>query len=344
MPCFRRTPRRELKEQDIRPSNIFDRYLQLTAADAETFFADRSLFQGVPCPACQTPGTGASFVKHGFEYQHCGVCGTLYVSPRPSSEALAAFYGDSPSATYWADVFFPASIEARKLQIFAPRVERLIQVLETARLDPRTIIDVGAGYGLFLDAYRARRPGTTLLAVEPGRKLAAICREKGYETLEEPVESADAWHGRGDLAVCFEVLEHVFEPVAFVEAMSSLLRPGGYVLVSSLSADGFDIQVLWDRSRSVSPPHHLNFMSVSGFERLFARAGLTDIQVLTPGRLDVDIVRGALASDPSVVQNRFLRLLLSRGGDVLDGFQRFLADNRLSSHAWVLAHKAEASV
>jgi hypothetical protein len=84
-------------------------------------------------------------------------------------------------------------------------------------------------------------------------------------------------------------------------------------------------------------------MSVSGFERLFARAGLTDIQVLTPGRLDVDIVRGALASDPSAVQNRFLQLLLSRGGDVLDAFQRFLADNRLSSHAWVLARRAEPS-
>jgi SAM-dependent methyltransferase len=331
-----------MKEQDIRPAAIFDRYLQLTAADAETFFADRGAFLPAPCPGCETPGRSPAFAKHGFEYRHCAVCGTLFVSPRPSPEALDAFYGDSPSATYWTEVFFPASIEARKQQIFAPRVERLIQVLETARIDPGTVVDVGAGYGLFLDAYRARRPAAELLAIEPGRKLAAICREKGYETLEQAVERADAWRERGDLAVCFEVLEHVFDPLAFVRAMASLLRPGGHVLVSSLGADGFDIQVLWDRSRSVSPPHHLNFMSVSGFERLFTRAGLTDVQVLTPGRLDVDIVKTAVAADPSAVDDRFLRLLLSRGPEVLDAFQRFLADNRLSSHVWVLARKADA--
>src|SRR5215471_7181886 len=237
-----------MKEQDIRPTEIFDRYLQLTAADAETFFADRSTFRAVSCPGCETPGRAAAFVKHGFDYRHCEVCGTLFVSPRPAPESLDAFYGDSPSATYWADVFFPASIDARKEQIFAPRVERLIQVLEAARIEPRAVVDVGAGYGLFLDAYRARRPGAELLAVEPGRKLAAICREKGYETLEQPVERAETWHGRADLAVCFEVLEHVFDPLGFVRAIAALLRPGGHVLVSSLGADGFDIQLLWEKS------------------------------------------------------------------------------------------------
>ena len=328
-----------MKEQDIRPTEIFDRYLRLTAADAETFFADRSAFRAVACPGCDARGGAPSFVKHGFAYQHCAACGTLFVSPRPAPEALDAFYGDSPSATYWAEVFFPASIEARKQQIFAPRVERLIQVLEAARIEPRSVVDVGAGYGLFLEAFRARRPDTELLAVEPGRKLAAICREKGFETLEQPVERAAEWEGRSDLAVCFEVLEHVFEPLAFVRAMAALLRPGGHLLMSSLGADGFDVQVLWEKSRSVSPPHHLNFMSVAGFERLFDRAGLSDVQVLTPGRLDVDIVRGALAGDPSSVDDRFLRLLLSQPPDVLDAFQRFLAEHRLSSHVWVLAKK-----
>src|SRR5262249_33496425 len=138
---------------------------------------------------------------------------------------------------------------------------------------------------------------------------------------------------------CFEVLEHVFDPLAFVQAMAALLKPGGHVLLSSLGADGFDIQVLWERSKSVSPPHHLNFMSVAGFERLFSREGLTGVRALTPGRLDVDIVRNGVAADPGVLDNRFLELLLSRGPDVLDAFQRFLADNRLSSHVWVLAQK-----
>jgi SAM-dependent methyltransferase len=211
--------------------------------------------------------------------------------------------------------------------------------------EPSTIIDVGAGYGLFLDEYRRQRPDAHLLAIEPGQKLAGVCRSKGFETLEVPVEDAGAWAGVADLAVCFEVLEHVYSPIEFVQSMARLLAPGGRMLVSSLGVEGFDIQVLWDRSRSVSPPHHLNFPSVEGFTRLFQRAGLVDVTVLTPGRLDVDIVRNAVAGDPSIAAgNRFLRLLLEkRSGAAHDAFQQFLAAHALSSHVWVLASKPEAA-
>lgn len=332
-----------MKEQDIRPADLFNTYLELSARDAHTFFPDRSAFRAVPCPGCGRSAAAAAFTKEGFDYVQCRDCGSLYVSPRPDREALDRFYGDSPSATYWAETFFPASLANRREQIFAPRVARVLEVLKGR--EPGTVIDVGAGYGLFLEEYRRVRPEARLLAIEPGLKLAEACRVKGFETLEEPVESAGAWAGAADLAVCFEVLEHVFSPLAFVESMARLLRPGGRLLVSSLGADGFDIQVLWEHSRSVSPPHHLNFPSVEGFTRLFQRAGLVEIEVLTPGRLDVDIVRTAVAADPSLAGgSRFLRLLLDkRSGEVHDAFQAFLAAHGLSSHVWVLASKPEGA-
>lgn len=330
-----------MKEQDIRPAELFGRYLELTAQDAAQFFGDRDRFEVVPCTGCGQADTRPAFVKEGFAYAECNVCRSLFVSPRPPREALDRFYGDSPSATYWAETFFPASIAARRDKIFAPRVERVIEMMNASGAPPDTVVDVGAGYGLFLEEYRRRAPETGLRAIEPGQKLADVCREKGFLTLQQPVEDAAEWHGTADLAVCFEVLEHVFSPVEFVEAMASLLKPGGQLLVSSLCVDGFDIQVLWEKSRSVSPPHHLNFPSVDGFRRLFERAGLVDVRVLTPGRLDVDIVRNASATDPAVAaQHRFLQLLLERRSpEVHEAFQQFLAASGLSSHAWVLARR-----
>jgi SAM-dependent methyltransferase len=332
-----------MKEQDIRPADLFEKYLELSARDAHTFFSDRTRFQDVACPACGHTAPAEAFTKEGFRYVECTLCGTLFVSPRPDREALDRFYGDSPSATYWAETFFPASMANRREKIFAPRVSRILDVLKGR--EPRTIIDVGAGYGLFLEAYRHQRPDARLLAIEPGQKLAEVCRGKGFETLEVPVEDAGAWVGAADLAVCFEVLEHVYSPVEFVQSMARLLAPGGRMIVSSLGVEGFDIQVLWDRSRSVSPPHHLNFPSVEGFTRLFERAGLVDVTVLTPGRLDVDIVRNAVADDPSIAaDNRFVRLLLEkRSGAAHEAFQQFLAAHALSSHVWVLASKPEAA-
>ena len=85
--------------------------------------------------------------------------------------------------------------------------------------------------------------------------------------------------------------------------------------------------------------HHLNFLSVLGFEMLFKRLGFEDVQVETPGQLDVDIVTNALKEDPSISIDRFVRLLLHRNGLELANFQEFLVENRLSSHCRIFAQK-----
>ena len=115
-----------------------------------------------------------------------------------------------------------------------------------------------------------------------------------------------------------------------------LTRPGGLVFVSTLCISGFDLQMLWNKSNQIFPPHHINFLSVMGFEKLFSRAGLVDISVTTPGKIDVDIVRNASQQDPELLcSHRFVQQLIN-DEQTASAFQDFLAANRLSSHAWVL--------
>ncbi|OQX91517.1 MAG: hypothetical protein B6D58_07680 [candidate division Zixibacteria bacterium 4484_95] len=90
---------------------------------------------------------------------------------------------------------------------------------------------------------------------------------------------------------------------------------------------------LQEHSNSVFPPHHLNFLSIKGFKKLFQRAGFTYIDIWTPGVLDVDIVK----NNPMV--DEFTRVLVSRGEKAVMEFQSFLQKYQLSSHVWVLARK-----
>jgi hypothetical protein len=114
------------------------------------------------------------------------------------------------------------------------------------------------------------------------------------------------------------------------------------VFISTLSIDGFDLQILWDKSSQISPPHHINFLSVRGFKRLFQRAGLQDVTVSTPGQLDVDIVRNATNRDPALLgTQRFLRSVLADDEKAV-AFQRFLTEQRMSSHIWVIGRKLVA--
>jgi hypothetical protein len=122
--------------------------------------------------------------------------------------------------------------------------------------------------------------------------------------------------------------------------LNHLLRAGGRLLLTGLSVDGFDIQALWEHAKSISPPHHINFMSIQGFERLLKRAGFSKVDIFTPGKLDVDIVKNTVEERPDALNDqRFIRNLLKLDEKALKEFQQFLSKHRLSSHCWVWAVK-----
>lgn len=328
-----------MTENEIRPDELLRRYLELSAEDAEKCFANTPR-TAVHCVACGSAAVAHQFEKNGFAYAQCAACGTLFQTPRPSIAAFEAFYRDSASSRYWAEVFFPAVAEIRREKIFRPRVERLSRLCADKNIRVARLTDVGAGYGIFLDEWRGAFPSTEALAIEPSSLLAQSCRVKGFQVVEEIVENVKGYDHTADLVTCFEVLEHVYDPVNFVGALAKLARPGGYVFLSTLGINGFDLQVLWERSSQIFPPHHINFLSVSGFERLFERAGLIDVLVTTPGQLDVDIVRNAAKKDPTMLRDqRFLRNLLADEANSA-AFQQFLAQHRLSSHTWVIGRKS----
>jgi len=325
-----------MKEKDIRPEALLRRYLELSAEDAVQCFGGESR-ELIPCVGCGGGNTGLAFEKHEFAFSLCEDCGTLFQSPRPSSLSFEAFYRKSASSNYWAEVFFPAVAEARREKIFRPRVEGLAALCDAQGAEIQRLIDVGAGYGIFLDEWRKKFPTAHLVAVEPSSVLAEECRAKGLDVEENIVENVgEKYEGIADLVVCFEVLEHVHDPVTFMKSLMRLARPGGLVFVSTLCIDGFDLQMLWDKSNQIFPPHHINFLSVVGFEKLFERAGLVDISVTTPGKLDVDIVRNASQQDPELLYGQHFVKRLIDDEQIAAAFQDFLSVNNLSSHAWVL--------
>jgi SAM-dependent methyltransferase len=327
-----------MKEHEIRPEALLNRYRELSAQDAEHCFGDAARAP-VACVACGRTESTHQFDKHGFAYAQCNDCATLYQSPRPPIAAFEAFYRQSESSRYWAEVFFPAVAEVRREKIFRPRVERLAGLCGERGLTVERLIDVGAGYGIFLDEWRRVFPNGHALAVEPSGSLAQACRAKGFEVVEDIVENVKGHDASADLVTCFEVLEHVYAPLDFVRVLAGLAKPGGWVFVSTLGIDGFDLQVLWEKSGQISPPHHINFLSVSGFDALFRRAGLVDVSITTPGQLDVDIVRNAAKQDPALLAGqRFLQNMLE-DDDRAAAFQQFLVEQRKSSHVWVMGRK-----
>jgi len=320
-----------IKEEEIRPKEIFQCYLELSRKDARKFNA--SNFKRIPCPGCGGENSEKRFKKNGFQYVLCSNCGSLYCSPRPSEEDLDLFYKTSESAKYWSEIFSPAVAETRREKLFRKKAGQVHNALKEKTFSPQAICDVGAGYGIFLEELKAFFPSAGLFAIEPSSDLAERCKSKGFETLQTTAEQSGIWKEKFDLIISSEVIEHVYSCDRFIDSLYQLIKPGGCCLITGLGYEGFDILTLQEHSNSAFPPHHLNFLSIKGFKELFQRAGFSQVDIWTPGELDVDIVKN------SPMVDEFTRVLVSRGEKAVTDFQSFLQKYQLSSHVLVLARK-----
>lgn len=320
-----------MKEEEIRPKAILEKYLSLSAEDGKKL--EKTKFEKCHCQACGSERSKTQLHKHGYDFQLCLDCRSLYCSPRPTEEQISSLYFDSPSSYYWSNVFFPSVQEARREKLFRPKARKIAELIRERGLSVRTICDIGAGHGIFLEELQKELPEMKLYAIEPDSYSAEVCRSKGIETLISTAEQAQQWHEKFDLVLCSEVIEHAHNVKNFLSAVQAVVKPGGYYLVTGLGYDGYDILTLQEKSNAVSPPHHLNFLSIEGFKKLFESLKISDVDIWTPGQLDVDIVMN------SGYENEFLRTLKSRGDSALREFQEFLVRHKLSSHTWILAKK-----
>lgn len=326
-----------MKERDIRDAKAFAQYLTMVREDVANYFSDASRFLGVRCPACGGSDHTVEFDKIGFRYVSCRACATLFVNPRPGKQMLKEFYLNAPSSLFWIKGFFLPMVEARREKIFTPRAEYV-----AGRVAPAadgSVADVGAGFGLFLEELGKLWPRARLVAIEPSAEMATVCRSKGLEVAESTIEEVVGHAARFDLVTAFELLEHLFEPRELVAQAFRLLRPGGHLVATTLSGEGFDIQVLWARSKSVFPPHHLNFLNPRSLARLCEDIGFVVEELSTPGQLDWDIVEQTLANEP-LEGARFWSLVARQGSDVAKHeLQSWLARHGLSSHMRIVARR-----
>lgn len=323
-----------MKESDIRPAAIFDKFLDLAEKDISTFFGGH--LENFCCPACGHEGD-QTFVKHGFAYRECPECKTLFVSPRPTAEAFSRYYQESESAKYWASNFYKETAEARREKLWRPKALMILELLKRFGTIRHKLIDIGGGYGIFAEEY-ANISGDKVAVIEPGPALAHICRDKGLEVIQEFLENITQ-RQLGDGAktfVSFELFEHLHNPKTFLRHLFQLMSAGDLFIFTTLSGTGVDIQALWDNSKSVSPPHHLNFLNPKSAHILLEHIGFKVLQTSTPGKLDIDI----LQNNQNHIKDRFWRTFIAQATEEeKNAMQLFIADHGLSSHMLIVCQK-----
>ncbi|BAY60650.1 type 11 methyltransferase [Calothrix brevissima NIES-22] len=328
------------KEADIRPEELMKGQAERLAADIQRLLKHKQNFINVACPACTSTNHKQIYEKNGIQFVICQSCDTVYANPRPRPEHLEEYYQNSENYSYWNKYIFPASELVRREKIFQPRVQKVLEICQKFSIPTNTILEVGAGFGIFCEEMQKTGIFQRVIGVEPTPDLAQTCRDRGIAIIEKPIELVAFDNDSVDVIVNFEVIEHLFAPREFVTKCYDLLRNSGIFILTCPNVKGFDILTLGDKSSAVDN-EHINLFNINSLARLLESCGFEVIEKNTPGKLDAELVRNKILSGEfDVSNNPFLKLILieeweSKG----EAFQNFLSANNLSSNMLLVARK-----
>ncbi len=257
-----------------------------------------------PCPLC--PGAASAphlqfcdpdLAQEPFTIVRCASCGLLRTSPRPSDAELMDFYPKSYS-NY--DETVPAGFLTEDLKgRFKKRLLNDIYGYPTAEpsiaslllrplfklaahkfaffprwVEAGSLLEVGCATGRYLSLMR--EVGWKTKGVEPHEKSARFAQK----TLDLDVHagvlaSAKLAAASFDAVIMFHVLEHVPAPLAVLEELKRILKPGGSLYVAVPNAGSLEARLLGKYFWAWEAPRHLHHFTPSTLTKLLERSGFT---------------------------------------------------------------------
>lgn len=144
----------------------------------------------------------------------------------------------------------------------------------------KVVADIGCGGGSFLDSIAgvARR----LVAVELDKIFQASLASRGYTVFPSTTDAVAALRKEVDVAVSFDVLEHIPDPLHFLKEIHALLRPGsGRLFLCTPNADDVLLSALPEEySRFSYRVAHLWYFNAKSLVHLLEQAGFVDVKLM----------------------------------------------------------------
>jgi 2-polyprenyl-3-methyl-5-hydroxy-6-metoxy-1,4-benzoquinol methylase len=217
------------------------------------------------CPVCG----GSSYSTYRFGLLRCDACGLVLSpaiwQPMINDQMEDEWFGENyqqRKSSFWVSWF--ESLNNRRT------LSRLVGRNETGK----RLLEIGVGSGSFLRAAKAQ--GYDVMGCDLSKPICErVESEIGVPMHCGPLDGLNG-HARFDVVVMNHVLEHVQQPVAFLQGVRRLLAPGGIVHIAVPNIACWEARFSGWTSYE---PYHLSYFDYQTLARVVEMAWLL------PGRI-----------------------------------------------------------
>ena len=225
------------------------------------------------CPYCESDNTEIWAMEKGFTTVRCVACEFLYLCPRPSLETRdkATELGLHSSANNMniAERFVPPKIAAYR-KILA---EEFSDIWQAKR--PIAWLDIGAGYGEFMEAVGSLAPeGSKIIGLEPMKLKAEAATQRGLLILQSFIDPDTP---KANYISLINVFSHVYDFDDLLCDIHSVLLPRGELFIETGDVSGLKSRE--DFPGELGSPDHVAFAGQTHITGFLERNGFEIIKM-----------------------------------------------------------------
>ncbi|MGA9178696.1 MAG: class I SAM-dependent methyltransferase [Desulfobacterales bacterium] len=211
--------------------------------------------------------------KDGWRVHRCPTCGLGFLDPRPSESEIEGLYrSDYFSERYDGGIDPDSSQYKKRLSGERHRTKFIKSIKRSGHL-----LDIGCGYGYFLDA--SRREGYKVQGLDVSEWAAQYAVEKlGLSMTIGKIGDVHFPSQNFDIITMWHSLEHIPNPHMALQRAKSWLKKDGILVIDVPNYEGTDARKIWHEWDGWSLPYHYWHFTSKSLKQLLSCHGFTVIK------------------------------------------------------------------
>jgi 2-polyprenyl-3-methyl-5-hydroxy-6-metoxy-1,4-benzoquinol methylase len=275
------------------------------------------------CPICKNDDTKSAdmFMSDGIVYKRCSNCSVVYQNPQPEFAVTEQIY----DGLHYHDryiksefVYLPTSkIYLNKLEIYLKEFD------DNFNIKNKKLLDIGCGVGYFL--YLAKEKGANVLGADISKWAAKYAKDKfNVDVISGDFLTMDLEDYSFDIVTMWQTIEHLPNPLDFINKIYKILKPGGFFMFATPDVDSWIVKFYKKRWNCFMPNEHLVLFNFKSAEIFLKKNNLSPIKIIRIR--EREIIGEQLDYSKFFIIRVFKNLIMK-----LKPLQKFIASDKLEN-------------